>query len=280
MVRFTTENGNVTCIAELGDRVGVYLDNDVISELARPGILRDRFVRALRRRGTLLFSFANGIEVSISDNVRSFLDELGPEWVPLALSPWDVARREREGAGPSAPVSERFLSAFFQARAPQLSPNGGRVLDLSADRFFRLSAVVDWVRNDESTVRDSQQIDQALRDRLREERAAYEADPAALDRSIPPIAFNADCPAMFSLFHLLRTLVIEARAYQFRAHDGLDLCHAVLAASYAQIATLDRQWKRRVEGLPTPHRLAAVYYRAEVEAFVERFEALVDGRAA
>jgi len=268
MIRFTTDDGQVSCIAELGDRVGVYLDNDVVSELARPGDLRDRFVTALRRRGTLLFSFANAIEVSISNNVRSFLDDLGPEWIPLALSPWDVVRREQAGAGPSAPVSERFVTSFFQQRAYQLSPNGSHLLDLSAEAFFRLSAVVDWVRNDPASARDSAQIDQALLDRVALERAAYDARPAALDESVPAVAFDASRPAMFALFHLLRALVIEARAYQLGAHDGLDLCHAVLAASYAQIATLDRQWKRRVEGLPRPHDLATVYYRAEVETLV------------
>ena len=92
------------------------------------------------------------------------------------------------------------------------------------------------------------------------------------------MAFDASRPAMFALFHLLRTLIIEARAYQLRAHDGLDLCHAVLAASYAQIATLDRQWKRRVEGLPRPHDLATVFYRTEVETFVGTFETLVEAR--
>lgn len=278
MIRFTTEDGQVTCIAELGDRVGVYLDNDVVSELARPGHLRDRFITALRRRGTLLFSFANAIEVSIGDNVRSFLDDLGPEWVPLALSPWDVVRREQAGAGPSAPVSERFVTSFFQDRAYQLSPEGSRLLDLSPETFFRLSAVVDWVRSDPARVRDSAKIDQALRDRVAQERAAYDARPGALDESVPPVVFDAARPAMFALFHLLRTLVVEARAHQLRPHDGVDLCHAVLAASYAQIATLDRQWKRRVEGLPTPHQLATVYYRAEVEAFVQHFETLVENR--
>ena len=140
MIRFTTDDGQVSGVAELGDRVGVYLDNDVVSELARPGDLRDRFVLALRRRGTLLFSFANAMEVSISNNVRSFLDDLGPEWIPMALSPWDVVRREQASAGPSAPVSERFVTSFFQERAAQLSPNGSRLLDLSAETFFRLSA--------------------------------------------------------------------------------------------------------------------------------------------
>jgi hypothetical protein len=231
----------------------------------------------MRRRGTLLFSFANAIEVSISRSVQSFLDDLGPEWVPLALSPWEVVQRERAGMGPGAPISERFVTAFFQERAYQLSPNGNSVIDLSPETFFRLSAVVDWIRNDPASARNSGQIDQALLDRIKQERAAYEARPASLDESVPPVAFNAGRPATFALFHLLRTLVIEARAYHLRAHDGLDLCHAVLAASYAQVATLDRQWKRRVEGIPRPHQLATVYYRAEVELFVRRFETLVDG---
>jgi hypothetical protein len=276
MVRFTTDEGKVTCVAEIGDRVGVYLDNDVVSELARPGALRDRFINAMRRRGTLLFSFANAIEVSISDNVRSFLDDLGPEWIPLALSPWEVVKREKAGDGPSSPVSERFVTSFFQERAYQLSPNGKNLLDLSSATFFRLSAVVDWVRKDPAAIRDCGQIDQALLDRIAQERTDYESCAAALDKSLPPVAFNVSRPAMFALFHLLRTLVVEARAYQLRPHDGLDLCHAVLAASYAQIATLDKQWKRRVEGLPRPHQLATVYYRAEADAFVHRVEELVD----
>jgi len=227
------EGGEVDCVAELGDRVGVYLDNDVVSELARPGDLRDRFVHAVLRGGTVLFSFANAIEVSISDNVRSFLDALGPEWIPLALSPWEVVRREEAGAGRSAPVSERSLTSFFQERAYQLSPNGTRVLDLSPDTFFRLSAVVDWVRNDPTQARESAQIDQALLDRVAQERAAYEVRPASLDESVPPVVFDPARPATFALSHLLRTLVVEARAYQLRPHDGLDLCHAVMATSYA-----------------------------------------------
>lgn len=155
MIRFTTDDGKPTCVAELGDRVGVYLDNDAVSELARPGELRTRFVSAMRQRGTLLFSFANAIEVSTSEAVWSFLDDIGPEWVPLALSPWQVADREKAGAGPSAPISDRFVNSYFQERADELSPNGGRLLDLSAETFFRLSAIVSWVRKDEAAARDS-----------------------------------------------------------------------------------------------------------------------------
>jgi hypothetical protein len=275
MIRFTTENGKPTCVAELGDRIGVYLDNDAVSELARPGDLRTRFVGAIRRRGTLLFSFANAIEVSSSEAVWSFLDEIGPEWVPLALSPWQVAEREKAGAGPSSPISERFVESYFKERAYDLSPNGRRLLDLSAETFFRLSAVAGWARKNSGTTRNSAEIDDAIRKRIADERAAYQANKGALDRSLPPIPFDASHPATFVLIHLLRTLVLEAKAYQLRPHDGLDLSHAVLAASYGQLVTLDKQWKRRVEGLPKPHRLATVYYRPQVGELVERLEALV-----
>jgi hypothetical protein len=275
MIRFTTENGQPTCVAELGNRVAVYLDNDVVSELSRPGDLRTRFIGAIRRRGTLLFSFANAIEVSSSDAVWSFLDEIGPEWVPLALSPWQVAEREKAGAGRSSPVSERFIESYFKERAYDLSPNGIRLLDLSAETFFRLSAVASWAQKGRDTARKSMEIDEAIRKRIADERTAYDANADALDKSLPPIPFDANRPATFVLIHLLRTLVIEAKAYQLRPHDGLDLCHAVLAASYGELATLDEQWKRRVKGLPKPHELATVYYRPQVGELVERLEALV-----
>jgi len=275
MIRFTTEDGIPTCVAELGDRVGVYLDNDAVSELARPGDLRTRFVGAIRRRGTLLFSFANAIEVSSSAVVWSFLDEIGPEWVPLALSPWRVSEREKAGDGPSAPISEHFVESYFKERAYDLSPEGSRLLDLSAETFFRLSAVASWAMKNSGTARSTEKIDEAIRTRIAEERAAYEASSDALDRSLPPIKFNGTRPATFVLIHLLRTLVLEAKAYQLRPHDGMDLCHAVLAASYGQLVTLDKQWKRRVEGLPKPHQLATVYYRPQVGELVERLEALV-----
>jgi hypothetical protein len=131
MIRFTTEDGKPTCIAELGNRVSVYLDNHSISDLAKDKTgLRQRFVGAIRRRGTFLFSFANAFEVSSADTVRSFLDDIGAEWVPLAGNPWKVAEREEAGLGLRAPVSDLFVKAYFSERATELSPEGSTPLDL------------------------------------------------------------------------------------------------------------------------------------------------------
>jgi len=284
MIRLTTEDGVPTCVAELGNRVAVYLDNDSLIHLARDGTgLQPRFVSAIRHRGSLLFSFTNAIEVSgpqgdTAAAVWSFLDAIGSCWLPLALSPWEVADRESAGAGPQSAVSENFIRAYFQERAYELSPEGSLVLNLSADSFFRLSAVVNWAQQDRAGIQQrSAAIDEALRDRIRNEQRAYEADPAALDVSLPPVAFDPLRPGTFALIHLLRILVREARAYQFAPHDGLDLCHAVLGAAYARIATLDRQWKRRIGQIPGPNQLAEVYYRPEVADLVARLEALVAG---
>ena len=66
MIRFTTtEDGHPFCEAELKERVGVYLDNDSLIELAKgQESRRQRFIGALRRGGTLLFSFTNAVEVA------------------------------------------------------------------------------------------------------------------------------------------------------------------------------------------------------------------------
>ncbi len=282
MIRFTTDEGVPTCVADLAGRVGVYLDNDSLIEFAKgDASLRQRFVSAVRQRGRLLFSFTNAIEVSgptgaSATAVRDFLDSIGACWIPLALNPWQVADREAAGLGAQAVVSENFITAFFKERAYQLSPAGAAILDLSPDKFFRLSAVVDWAQQDRSGIKQrALNIDEALRNRIAEERKAFKADPASLDISLPAIEYQPSRPATFVLIHLLRILVKEAKAFQFVPHDGLDLCHAVMGAGHAHIATLDKGWKRRVDQIPGPHGLAEIYYRPQVADLTQRLEALV-----
>lgn len=110
---------------------------------------------------------------------------------------------------------------------------------------------------------------------MKQAQVEYEKDAISLDRELPPIPFDTRRPATFVLIHLLRTLVVEAKAFQFKDNDGLDFCHAVLAASYGSVATLDTQWKRRVENLPKPNRLARIFYRPEVDELVDLMDALV-----
>ncbi len=282
MIRFTTtEDGHPFCEAELKERVGVYLDNDSLIELAKgQESRRQRFIGALRRGGTLLFSFTNAVEVAGPQGasaraVSAFLDSVGPYWVPLELNPWRVVEKEQAGAVERAAVSEHFMRVYVKERIYNLSREG-KLIDLSAERFFRLGEVVELAHNDRDAIRqNARDIDQALRERLEQLRAEYESNPTSLDQMLPPLAFDERRPATFVWVHLQRMLVLEAKAFQFKDNDGLDFCHAVLAAAYGSLATLDRHWKRRVEQLPKPNNVARMYYRPEVDDLVAVLESLV-----
>jgi hypothetical protein len=274
VIRFESDSGNPAVIAETRG-YGIYLDNDSISELATGrASRRERFVDALLAKGTLLFSWPNAIEVSSARDVRTFLDSIGPCWVPLELNPWKVAKREAAGLTEQAVVSTSFMQAYFADRAHDLS-QGTSVLDLSSEPFFRLGALVEWVHERRDTIRaDATRIDNALRERLATLRAEYERNPASLDQALPPSQFTEQAPATFVLVHLQRLLIQEAKQYHFKRHDGLDLCHAVLAAAYGSLVALDRHWKRRVLALPAAAKLARTYYRAEIDDLVAMLEAL------
>jgi len=274
VIRFTSENASPVVVAETkGYRI--YLDNDSLSELASGSPARgQRFTDALHAKATLLFSRANAIDVSSATAVRAFLDSVGPAWVPLELNPWEVAKREAAGLAGQAVVSTSFMQGYFQDRAHDLSQTC-RVLDLSSEGFFQLGAAVDWVHQQRDKIRaKAAQIDDALRGRLAALRADYERDPTSLDQALPPCQFNEQCPATFVLRHLQRVLIHEAKAYHFKSGDGLDLCHAALAAAYGSLITLDKHWKRRVLALPSSEKLARTYYRAEIDELIAMMEAL------
>ena len=277
-MRITTQNGLPHFVAESSGPVAVYLDNDSLIQLAKgPGPTRDRFLRALRTGGTLLFSFTNAAEVggpqgATATAVRAFLNAVGARWIPLEMDPRVVMDRERQGVK-DAPIARSFIEAYFKQRAYELSPDGQQIVDLSADRFFALGSVVDWANQTRSRTRArAEELDDTLRGELQELRLEYDDDPRSLDRALPPLPFNPALPATFVWTHLLRALVLEAKAYQFKRNDAFDFCHAVVATAYASIATLDKHWKRRVDHLPKPNEAARVFYRPEIEEFVRLFE--------
>ena len=281
MMRWTSDGGKPFVESELTGRYGVYLDNDSLIDLAKGAPdRRQRFVNQIRAKGGLLFSLTNAAELAGPQGasaaaVRNFLDSLGAYWVPLELNPYKVMEKEAAGVSPAkAPVSDAFMLAYAQRRSYDLSPGGSSILDLS-ESFFRLSALLDWAQEERDQIRaDAERMDDTLKAKIIDLRAAFEADPASLDRLIPPILYDPQRPATFALAHLLRTLVREAKAYHLKKGDALDLCHAVPAAAYASVGTLDKQWKRRVDDLPRPNGLAKIFYRPELDDLIALLESL------
>jgi hypothetical protein len=79
-------DGLPVIVAKL-EGVAVYLDNWAIIGLANGDAKRrERFLKALRSCGSLLFSFTNSIELGEAERepaerVRTFLDEIGANWM-------------------------------------------------------------------------------------------------------------------------------------------------------------------------------------------------------
>lgn len=285
MIKLTIENDELVCVGELSDRLGVYLDTDSLIELATgDSARRQRFRDALLKGGDLLFSYANAVEIAgpqgkTAAAVRSFLDDVKFHWTPLELNPWKVVRRETSGILGQAPVSESFMKAYCEERTHDLSLKRSTVLDLSPNSFFRLSAVLDWAQEHRDDIRSqAAEIDRTFFSLLKQLRDDYDRNPLALDREAPAMPLDHQCPATFVLNHLLRMLVLEAKAFHFKKNDGLDFCHAVLASAYGSMITLDKQWKRRVENLPWQDHRPNVYYRPQVDELVDLLETLVTSR--
>jgi hypothetical protein len=83
-----------------------------------------------------------------------------------------------------------------------------------------------------------------------------------------------DRRAAHVFWNLVRTMVRESKSYGFKRNDGLDLCHAVMAVGYSQVATLDKNWKRRARAIPHADKLGRVYYGPEMERLVADLETL------
>jgi len=285
LIKVTVENDTVLCTAELNGRFGVYLDTDSLIDLAKKSSRRrQRFLCALHQGGDLLFSYTSALEIARTAGdtraaIRSFLDEVGPHWTPIELNPWKVVRGEAVGPSGQAAVSESFMEAYFRERIYDLSAEGCKVLDLSPHSFFRLGSVLDWTQEHCDDIRcHAVKIDGLFFSRLKQLRENFDKNPSALDREAPSLPFDHRRPATFILTQLLRKLVIEAKAFQYKNNDGLDFCHAVLASAYGSMITLDRQWKRRVENLPWQNPHPKVYYRPQVDELVDLLEGLATSR--
>ena len=246
----------------------VYLDNWAVIDLAEVNSSRrKRFVDAVRRGGDVLFSEANAAELAgpqgkSVESLRTFLDELGPHWFPVELNPFDVVDREQKGkrAGESC-VSTGFMNAYFSDRMTGYSP---KIIDLSDD-FFRLGAVLDWVGPRRDAIREtSAKFDETVRDAVYKTRTVYAQNP------FPASLFNPRQPATFASVNLIRNLLIES--CQLKRGDGLDFCHAVMGSAFANFATLDKNWKRRVEALPKPNGLALIYDPSQLNQMVTDIE--------
>jgi hypothetical protein len=257
----------------------VYLDNFAIKELAKgDGVRRRRFLGAINRGCELIFSVANageltGFQDRSFQEVKAFLEEIGPRWFPVELDPYLVVKRELSGeTADKSCFSDKFMRDYLRHRS------GGKPLRQNiTSEFFRLDPIMDWLASQrDSIARGKADLDATLIDRINNYRARHEVDPQWLDTAFRRLEAHQFPPATFAYNNLVRTLVLEARSYRLERNDGIDFCHAVMASAFTSFATLDKAWKRRVERLPKPNKLARIYYSQELDQMVEDMESSLD----
>jgi hypothetical protein len=145
-----------------------------------------------------------------------------------------------------------------------------------SERFFDLSWVMGWLSPQrDSIIKGRKKLDETLRERVLAARVKFETDAKWIDTVFPAVAYKTRIPCTFAYAHIMRKLIAEAKSHHLTKGDGIDFCQAVLASSIADIATLDKHWKRRIEELPKPNMLARIYYDSELDSMVEDFEARV-----
>jgi len=278
VIRTTISSSGQPAFAASVDGIAIYLDNWAIKNFAKGDpTLRERFVAVVNNGADVLFSAAHVFEIlgpqgRSSEAFRTFLNQLGAHWYPVEANLFAILEREGRGMPTNDCLfDEELLTSYFRSATAANTRGSGKVIDLS-DSFFNLGAFIDWMASSRADFVDIlHQYDQTMKDNLVKLRARFKKQPAWLDKGLPAIPFSPLSPARFAFVHLMRDLITD-RGVQFRAGDAMDLGHAVVASAYANFATLDKQWKRRVENLPKPNRNPRVYYEPELEDMVTDLE--------
>jgi len=259
--------------------LAIYLDTYALIHLAEHDLLLGKRLLPLFGNSLdLLFSVTNAAELAGSQGasfeaVKTFLNEIGPNWFPVELDAFEVVKRECNGARPGeACLSQGFLKDYFGRQAARYLPNTGSVIDFQA--ALRLGPMLDWVvPQRDSILTSSAGMDDALRNMVTRERAKFDQNRQYLDQKFGPFSrFNSAMPATFVLSNLIKDLVLEAKSRPIKKGDGLDFCHAVMATAFSSVAALDKHWKRRIENLPKPNKVAKIYYATELEQMVTDIE--------
>jgi hypothetical protein len=285
MWSLSTDAGTPLVVEPRLDRLpAIYLDHDSLMGVTKTPDLRTRFLLALERGGTLLFSWAGALEVSGPQGadavaVEGFLSEIGEHWLPLEMNVFRVARREagEEPHDGHPCLSSSFVLSYVKERLYEVSPEGANVVSVDAS-LFNLGRVVAWTQRDRDEVRgqlaDYKRETQGL---IADLRARVAADKKSLDQLLPELPIAGTRPATALLHALLRTVVSRPGNEKWDPNDAVDLSRAVVAGACGDLIALDTTWKRRLlaTGIEKARPGVRVFRRPELDQLIHEFEGRV-----
>ena len=262
MITVTTD-GETHTVDAIIRGPSIYLDHWALRHFSSDLPSRQRLVECFKQKGTLLFSWANVLEVSQNsgaslEEVRSFLNEIGEQWFPIEINAVKVIERERNfTAGNDNPC---FASDFLKAYYPHISgepPSLRTVCDLPQDSEINLACR-----------ENLEKIKKEIRPVLFRWRSEELENHGHL-------RFEPNRPTGYVLERFRR--LFQKETFTIDENDVLDFLHATVSVSYGDFVLLDKHWVDLVGKLKLPPDRVKVYSPKYVEAFLkdlERFQFL------
>lgn len=257
------QNGELIDVAAIARSPMIYLDNWALSGVfANDRARQRRLLDALQKRGTLLVSWANIMELPAYPPIRALFDGIGANWYPLEWNFFLCIRKEEQlSPGQNSPALGTGLLETYYPFVHESVYSLGELLSLTGKYRERVEAA----RN---------KIKDAVQSLVNLVKSTYSKDPNWLDKEFPSIPLNPQKPTRYVLNHLMRALASES-GFTFTANDGMDLVHTVVPVAYADFVLLDKSWTRRVRSLPMVGRNVYAFYEAEIDQFLDGLDSLV-----
>jgi hypothetical protein len=251
----------------------IYMDNWALVRFSADPVLRTEFLGVFRDRGTLAVSLMSVAEIGAHraqqrPELRSFLEAIGPRWVPLTIDPFSVMNtQEGSGSRQSACLSSAFLNdPHFSSKLLAGDLSLVHIVDLTRGG----SGALLKASSDRST-HDLCECINALRSH---------SDPQALEQAWPQMSFNAKA-SMRPIYNAFVRLSLKD-SFKWTANHARDLYHAITSMGCADMTVLDPHWAnqaRKVQKLiGMPLDFVRVYSKHDLSRFLADLAAFPPSR--
>jgi hypothetical protein len=247
----------------------IYMDTWALNLFSRDQPLRDRFLQVFQDRGTLLISVMLATEIGANvaaerPELRSFLDVIGPHWVPLTIDPFAVMAAQDQPGSTHGCISVGFINdAKFSAKL--------KAGELSLASMVDLTRGADGAQLKAETDKSTAE----MVDGVAHHREQHAKDSKYLDTKWKLVPYDAENYMRPIYNGFLRLCVTDG--FPFSHNHARDLFHAIASVGCAHMTLLDNHWagqaRKVLQQIDAPDGLVRIYAQRDVERFLTDLEA-------
>ena len=236
----------------------IYLDHWALRHISDDSFSRKRVGEVFQKKGTLLFSWTNVLEVAANSDaslkaIQSFLSEIREHWFPIEWNAFKVIEREKAFTlGNNNPC---LASGFLEAYYPHIS-----------DGPLSLSTVCDLTQDNEINSACRQNLE-CVKEETRKTLIYWRSEK--LKNNGTP-HFDPSSPTTYVVEEFRK--LIQKETFNIDKNDAIDFLHATVPIAYGDFVLLDKHWADLVKKLKLPLDCVKVYSLRQVEKFLENLE--------